>query len=148
MRIVPFPETEGEFLVRDIMRNDAREAAFRIVFARLFGGDCDERFRTGIYRKAKLNPEEKEFAERIVALTEEHSEEIRNILSEKVTRFADYRIYGVDKAVLFVALAEILYMDDVPPIVSVSEAAALARKYSTENSASFVNGVLAGVINK
>lgn len=130
------------------MRSDAREAAFQIVFARSFGGDCDERFKAGIYRKAKLNEEEKEFAEKIVALTEAHLEEFRNILSEKVTRFADYRIYGVDRALLYVALAEILYIEDVPPIVSISEATALARKYSTENSAGFVNGVLAGVINK
>ena len=48
---------------------------------------------------------------------------------------------------MLVALAEILYCQDVPPVVSVSEAAALARKYSTENSAGFVNGVLGGFIN-
>ena len=42
----------------------------------------------------------------------------------------------------------IKYFDDIPPVVSVSEAAGLARKYSTETSADFVNGVLSGVINK
>lgn len=129
------------------MRSDAREAAFKIVFAELFGGDCDARFKTGMYKKAKLNEEETAFASRLVSVTEEHREELLALLSEKVTRFADYRIYAVDKAVLLIALAEIKYLDEVPPVVSVSEAAALARKYSTENSASFVNGVLAGVIN-
>ncbi len=129
------------------MRSDAREAAFKIIFAELFGGDCDSRFKAGVIKKAKLNDEETVFANDLVTLTEEHREELLNILSEKVTRFADYRIYAVDKAILLLALAEILYVDDVPPVVSVSEAAALAGKYSTENSANFVNGVLAGVIN-
>ena len=83
-----------------------------------------------------------------MALVEEHREELSAILSEKVTRYAEYRIFTVDRAILLTALAEILYCDDVPNVVSVSEAAAIARKYSTENSASFVNGVLGGVINE
>ena len=44
-------------------------------------------------------------------------------------------------------MAEIKYFEEIPAVVSVSEAAGLARKYSTEKSADFVNGVLAGVIN-
>ena len=48
---------------------------------------------------------------------------------------------------MLVALAEIKYCDDVPPVVSVSEATAIAKKYSAENSAAFVNGVLGGIIN-
>lgn len=129
------------------MRSDAREAAFKIVFAGLFGGDCDARFRSGVYRQANLTKEEREFAEKLVSLTERHREELLSLLAEKVTRFADYRIYAADKAILLIALSEIRYLDEVPPVVSVSEAAALARKYSTENSANFVNGVLGGVIN-
>lgn len=130
------------------MRSDAREAAFKIVFAGQFGGDCDARFRATIYQKAKLSESDREFAEKLVTLTEANKEQLLSILSEKVTRYPEYRIYAVDKAIMLVALAEINFMEDVPPVVSVSEAAALARKYSTENSASFVNGVLAGVINK
>ncbi len=130
------------------MRSDAREAAFKIIFAELFGGDCDARFKAGICKKSKLNAEEAKFACRLVSLVEEHREELLSVLSEKVTRFAEYRIYAADKAILLLALAEIKFVEEVPPVVSVSEAAALARKYSTENSAGFVNGVLAGVINQ
>ena len=78
----------------------------------------------------------------------QHKEELSTQLSSAVTRFADYRIYPADRAALLLALAEINYIEDVPPVVSVSEATALARKYSTERSADFVNGVLGGVINK
>lgn len=130
------------------MRSDAREAAFKIIFAELFGGDCDARFKSGIYKKANLSEEETVFANRLVSLTESKREDLLRVLSEKVTRYADYRIYAVDRAILLLALAEIRYIEDVPPVVSVSEAVALARKYSTENSANFVNGVLAGVINE
>ncbi len=87
------------------------------------------------------------FAERLVALVGKHREELNALLTEKIERFSEHRIYKIDKAIMLVALAEILYCQDVPPVVSVSEAAALARKYSTENSAGFVNGVLGGFIN-
>ena len=69
------------------------------------------------------------------------------MIAEKVQGFAQERIYPVDKALMLVALAEINYFDEIPPVVSVSEAATLARKYSTEKSADFVNGVLGGIIN-
>ena len=129
------------------MRSQAREAAFKIVFAKEFGGDCDGRFEAGVYRKEGLGEEGRAFAHKLVGLVDEHREELLAVLDEKVERFAQYRIYTADRAILLLALAEIRYVEDVPPVVSVSEAAGLARKYSTENSAGFVNGVLAGVIN-
>lgn len=129
------------------MRSQAREAAFKIVFAKEFGGDCDGRFEAGVYRKDGLDEEDRAFAHKLVGLVDEHREELLAVLDEKVERFAQYRIYTADRAILLLALAEIRYVEDVPPVVSVSEAAGLARKYSTENSAGFVNGVLAGVIN-
>lgn len=129
------------------MRSDAREAAFKIVFSQLFQSDCDEKFKASVYKNSKLNDEERAFAERLVGLSEEHRQELTALLLSKVERFAEHRIYAVDKAIMLVALAEIRYCDDVPPVVSVSEATDLARKFSTENSASFVNGVLGGVIN-
>ena len=130
------------------MRSQAREAAFKIVFAREFGGDCDGRFEANIYHKEGLGEEDRAFAHKLVGLVNEHKEELLAVLDEKVERFAQYRIYTADRAILLLALAEIKYVDDVPPVVSVSEAAGLARKYSTESSASFVNGVLGGIINQ
>mgnify|MGYP000352380381 FL=1 len=130
------------------MRSDAREAAFKIIFADLFGGDGEKKFRAALYRQAKLSEEESAFAERLYSAVLQHKEELSAQLSSAVTRFADYRIYPADRAALLLALAEINYIEDVPPVVSVSEATALARKYSTERSADFVNGVLGGVINK
>ena len=130
------------------MRSDAREAAFKIVFADLLGGDGEKNFRAGVYRLAKLKEEEIAFAERIVNAVLMHKDELSREIAETVTRFADYRIYPADKAAMLIALAEIRFMDDIPPVVSVSEATAIARKYSTEKSADFVNGVLGGIINK
>ena len=97
--------------------------------------------------REKLNEEEAAFAEKLVAAVRTHKEELLSELGARVMRFAEYRIYPADKAVLLLAMAEIRFFDDIPPVVSVSEATALARKYSTEKSTDFVNGVLGGIIN-
>ncbi len=129
------------------MRSDAREAAFKAIFAEQLGGELGKGARSALYSHAKLSDEEKAFAERLISVTEEHIGELTEILAAQVTRFAEYRIYAADKAILLLALAEIKYFDEIPPVVSVSEATALAQKYSTEKSADFVNGVLGRIIN-
>ena len=130
------------------MRSDAREAAFKIVFAELFYEAQSKGFPAAIYKQAKLKDEEREFAEALVGAVREHREELLSIITARVKRYVEYRIYAADRAIMLVALAEIKFFNDIPPIVSVSEAANLARKYSTEKSADFVNGVLGGIINE
>ena len=130
------------------MRSDAREAAFKIVFASLFQDESERGFRAGIYRSAKLSEEERAFAEALADKVSENRQTLLAQITERVERFAEHRIFPVAKAIMLIALAEINYFDDIPSVVSVSEAAALARKYSTEKSADFVNGVLGGIINR
>ena len=52
------------------------------------------------------------------------------------------RVAVLDRLLLVVALAEIFFIDTVPPKVSISEAIQIAKKYSTEDSSAFINGVL------
>lgn len=58
------------------------------------------------------------------------------------------RIYKVDLALLLVALYEIKYIESIPVAVSINEALNLAKKYSTEKSSGFINGILATIVNK
>ena len=88
------------------------------------------------------------FAADLVATVEEHRAELIQGIEDACHHYRENRINPMDKSILLIAMAEIKYFDDIPPVVSVSEATGLARKYSTETSADFVNGVLSGVINK
>jgi N utilization substance protein B len=67
-------------------------------------------------------------------------------IDEKITRYtANYelkRISAVDRNILRIAVYEMLYADDVPPIVAINEAIDIAKKFGTEESGKFVNGVL------
>ena len=132
------------------MRNAAREAALNIIFAQQFNSDCMDALKKKIYKQFGLleNDDDLLFAADLVATVEEHRAELIAGIEEVCHHYRENRINPMDKSILLIAMAEIRYFDDIPPVVSVSEATGLARKYSTETSADFVNGVLSGVINK
>lgn len=132
------------------MRNAAREAALNIIFAQQFNSDCMDSLQKKIFKQFGLLDNEADlmFALDLIAKVNEHRAELIKGIEEACHHYRENRINPTDKSILLIAMAEIKYFDDIPPVVSVSEAAGLARKYSTETSADFVNGVLAGVINK
>lgn len=131
------------------MRNAAREAALNIIFAKQFNTDLIDALKKKVFKQFKLDKEEDIlFASNLIATVEEHREELLAGIEEACHHYKENRINPTDKSILLIAMAEIRYFDEIPPVVSVSEATGLARKYSTEKSADFVNGVLAGVINK
>lgn len=71
---------------------------------------------------------------------------IDNKISELSVDWPISRIAKVDLAILRLALYEILYRDDIPNEVSINEAVELAKKYSTPDSGSFINGILGKVV--
>ena len=131
------------------MRTTAREAALNIVYAQQFNTDCLDVLKKKIFKQFKLEKEDDLlFAADLIATVEEHRSELIAGIEDACHHYKENRINRMDKSILLIAMAEILYFDDIPPVVSVSEDTNLARKYSTEKSVDFVNGVLSGVINK
>jgi N utilization substance protein B len=129
------------------MRNAAREAALNIIFARQFNTDNIDALKKKVYKQFALEEDDLLFSADLVAIVEEHYDELLSGIEQACHHYRADRINPMDKSILLIAMAEINYFNDIPPVVSVSEAAGLARKYSTDTSADFVNGVLAGVIN-
>lgn len=124
------------------MRTKARECAFKVIFASLFQPEGNAEFQRGVYKAFSLDEEECKYADLLLTLVKAHREELTQALNEYSIGFSDKRLFPVDKSLLLMAMAEIKYVDDVPPVVSIDEAVGLARKYSTEKSVGFVNGVL------
>ena len=129
------------------MRTKAREVAFQVVFASQFGG-ADNGLEASLAKREKLTADDKAYCDRVLDLVNGHSAEFSEIIDSRSTAFPESRLFPADRSVLFVALAEILYMDDIPNVVSINEAANIASKYSSEKSATFVSGILAEVIKK
>ena len=130
------------------MRRDAREAVYKLLFSNLFGDEYEEDFKKEMFFESKLKPEDTVFADKLLSVVKEHGEEIKNIISDNSKGYKIDRIYSTDFVAMEIAVAELTYFTDIPHIVSIDEALWLVRKYSTENSLNFVNGVLANYNKK
>lgn len=82
------------------------------------------------------------FAEELIAGTLEHLSDIDETLAACAKNWSLARFARCDLAILRIAVYELLYRKDIPPIVTINEAIELAKIYSTEDSHRFVNGVL------
>ncbi|MDE7265345.1 MAG: hypothetical protein K2N52_03640 [Clostridia bacterium] len=130
------------------MRTAARETLFKIVFAGQFNSDCGESFKSAMYKGEKLTDADISYCESILKIINEHKEEFAKTLDSHSKLFPESRLFPADRSILFVALAEILYFDEVPDAVSVNEAANIASKYSSAKSASFLSGILSEIIRE
>ncbi len=84
----------------------------------------------------------RDFALRIVNGSAEHRDEIDDIIRSVAQNWDIERMAVIDRNVLRMATFELLYCEDVPPKVSINEAIELGKRYSTQNSGGFINGVL------
>ena len=129
------------------MRTKARETLFKILFSSQFVQPVDKSVRLRLYRAGELNEDDVKYCDRVLSLIEEHSADISSLIDKKSLAFPEARLFPADRSVLFIAIAEILYCDDVPDKVAASEAANIASRYSSEKSASFISGILSAVIS-
>lgn len=92
--------------------------------------------------QAPLNPYVAELVDGVV----EHRAEIDERLSTYSVGWTLSRMAAVDRSILRIGCYEILWRDDIPDAVAIAEAVELAGELSTEESSSFVNGVLARIL--
>lgn len=91
-------------------------------------------------------PEVKDFAVKIAQTYRDNSQEIDQIIKDYAKGWDFDRLVKMDKDILRISICELLFIKESPMKVVVDEAVELAKKYSTDDSASFVNGILAKVI--
>ncbi|GBR77573.1 transcription antitermination factor NusB [Candidatus Termititenax dinenymphae] len=122
-------------------RSTARRLAMQIMFQLSMGQSDAEFLLEQSAQSEKLIAETVNFARELIAGTREHLPEIDKFISEKSIGWSIERITGVDRAILRLAIHEMRFLKTAPSIV-INEAVELAKKFSTAESAKFVNGIL------
>ena len=125
------------------MRSYAREVAFCKIYTYLISGQFDEDFSQ--FDGEKLTDEDLQFATTLTQGVIADKSKLDAIVSEYSKAFKLSRIYRLDLAALELALWEMANTDTPQPVV-INEAVSLAKKYSTEKSVSYVNGILASYV--
>lgn len=91
--------------------------------------------------------EVKDYSIKLVTTFVKNQEDIDLKIKKQSKGWDVERLVKIDRDILRIAIAEILYIEDVPKGVSIDEAVELAKKYSTEESSGFINGILGQVAN-
>ena len=82
------------------------------------------------------------FADPLIRGTLEQRDALDEVIKKHAKNWDLPRIAAVDRNIMRLAIYEMLHRDDIPPVVSINEAVDIAKKFSTEDSGKFVNGIL------
>ena len=124
------------------VRRDAREAAVQYLYQREMQGDQSDQALEEFYEMRGLSPSGRRFCDELLQGWMQHRVEIDEVIAKNARNFEFHRLSAVDRNVLRIACHEILFRSDIPAPVAINEAIEIAKKYSTEDSGKFVNGVL------
>lgn len=124
----------------------AREAAMQLVFEQIFGGVGETETLVDLI-DYQPGENDKAYIEMVVSGVHEHEKEIDAEISACLRGWTLERLSRVDLAILRLAVFEMQYAQ-IPAAVSINEAVELTRKYSSEQSCPFVNGVLGTISRK
>lgn len=124
-----------------------RENLMQMIYQMGITGDfSQEAYDRYINTEISLSKESK-YSKELFAALSQHLADIDKEIGEHSIKWKTDRMPAVDLAILRLALTEIHYMENIPVSVSINEAVNMAKKFSTEKSASFINGVLGKIVN-
>jgi transcription antitermination factor NusB len=123
-------------------RRHSRELAIKVLFHLEFSSD-DPAVAFDLICDDFGAPEDiKPFSKELVLGVCVHLKDLDNLIGKASKNWRLERIAKVDRSILRLAAYELLYRADIPPKVSINEAVDLGKKFGTEESGAFINGVL------
>jgi N utilization substance protein B len=129
-------------------RRRSREFALRVLYQLEISKEDIPRII--VQQREHLSPgdESDEFAERIVEGVRKNGPEIDQLIHRYSENWRLDRMNLIDRNILRIAVFELLYCEDIPPKVTLNEAVELGKKYGSEESGSFINGILDRIRNE
>jgi transcription antitermination protein NusB len=127
-------------------RRAAREQALQVLYSVVIG-DREPRDAVSEIVGEDADGEQRAFVEELALGTLEYAEEADRIVSPLLEGWAIERLPTIDRLLLEMATFELHCRPETPKAVAINEAVALAKRFSTEDSGRFVNGVLSAVAN-
>lgn len=136
-------------------RSHAREYALQLLYQVEITSDLTEDQLLDFWKQldehresGPIDPEVKKFTEDLVHIVRRNRAPIDNMIETSAEHWNMKRMAVVDRNVLRLGVAEIVYALDVPTKVAINEAIELAKKFGDQESARFVNGVLDHIAKK
>ncbi|MGI6086795.1 MAG: transcription antitermination factor NusB [Kiritimatiellia bacterium] len=123
-------------------RHAARAWAMQVLFSLDFNPLTPDQALALFWQHRKADERSQRFTGDLVRGVVAHRDELDELIRQHAANWGLQRINAVDRSILRIALFEMRYRPDIPPIVSINEAVDLAKRFSGGESGKFVNGIL------
>jgi transcription antitermination factor NusB len=124
-------------------RRKAREYALQILFQLdLNSSELTDEIWNEFWASTNEGKDIQKFSRSLAQGTLEHIDTLDEIITKAADHWSLDRMAVVDRNILRTAAYELFYRDDIPPAVTINEAVEISKKYSAEDSAPFINGIL------
>jgi transcription antitermination protein NusB len=129
-------------------RRVAREHVLKALYAMELSGDSPEHVtETVLIPGIESDQQTSEFARKLFLRTLNHISDLDGEIQKLSDNWDLNRMAVIDRMVLRIAVCEFLYFDDIPAKVTINEAIEIVKKFSTEKSGRFVNGILDAILD-
>ena len=130
-------------------KRQARIITLQVIYAHeLKGSDLDDTCEFMLDESKPPMVNVVKYGKQLSNLIFQHAIEVDELIKSRSKNWDFDRITLIDKLILRMALVEMIYVDEVPPKVSIAEGVEIAKQFSTEDSSSFINGILDAVYNE
>lgn len=126
-------------------RKEARELIMQMFYQMELLNDHSDETKADYIAKNFAKSNHKDYAEKITDAVLSNKDAIDETINASSNKWKTTRMSKVDVSILRLAAGEILYMDDIPDAVAINEAVSMAKKFSAEESGSFINGILGNI---
>lgn len=129
-------------------RRKARELALQMLFQHDMSANQPDQIIATFEDLQKSKPNTREFATKIFHGTVAHMTEIDEMIQNQAENWRLSRMAAVDRNIIRMSVYEFLHEDDTPKLVIIDEAIEIAKKYGTQKSSQFINGILDGILKR
>jgi N utilization substance protein B len=129
-------------------RRKARELALQMLFQHDMSGNEPDMIIQTFEELQKSKPNTREFATRIFRGTVDNLEKIDEMITAQADNWRLSRMAVVDRNIIRMCVYEFLHENDTPKLVIIDEGIEIAKKYGTQKSSQFINGILDGILKR
>ncbi|HEY3054857.1 MAG TPA: transcription antitermination factor NusB [Thermoanaerobaculia bacterium] len=129
-------------------RRKARELALQMLFQHDMSGNQPDTIISTFEDLQKSKPNTREFATKIFRGTVDHLGKIDEMITAQADNWRLSRMAVVDRNIIRMCVYEFLHEADTPKLVIIDEGIEIAKKYGTQKSSQFINGILDGILKR
>lgn len=131
-------------------RRDGREAAVQFLYGNEAQGSVEvtPELLAAFWELRDAKPIVREFAEELIHGVTEHLDEIDATIRTHLENYTLQRLTAVDRSILRLGAFEVIFSSHIPPQAAINEAIEIAKRFGTEDSPGFVNGILDRILKR